>query len=150
MKVKGGSLLNTWFSVTEGGREGEAARPFMSAQRGSGCSPGRLGWWSRSFTGERTIEGHQRGGSLILYVGTNRRNAAKALQNALQQDVGVQVSDQTVRNRLHEGQTSSGLICAFRPGSETQLALEENRPGSSAIQSSEQMRQGSQWGWDNK
>lgn len=77
------------------------------------------------------MEGQQHGASLLLYVRKNHRKVAKALQNALQQDSGVRVSDQTVRNRLHEGQTSSDTTRAYMPSSEAQLALQEYETGRS-------------------
>lgn len=95
------------------------------------------------------MEGQQHGASLLLYVRKNHRKVAKALQNALQQHSGVRVSDQTVRNRLHEGQTSSGTTCAYyMPSSEAQLALQEYETGRSTagIQLCQSTRQASRRG----
>ena len=43
------------------------------------------------------------------------RRTARAPQNNLWQAIGVHVSEQTVRNRLHKGLTSSSGTCAHRP-----------------------------------
>lgn len=145
MTVRKG-LLNTWISVTKTARKEKAIHIFIQwvallVRWDSDCTSVVLDQESSSFRGERTIEGQQHGGSLLLYVRKNRRNAAKALENVLQQDSGVHVSDQTVRNRLHEGQKSSGTTCAYMPSSEAQLVLQEHETGRSpaGIPSSEQM-----------
>lgn len=100
-------LFNIWFSVTKTARNEKAIHIFIQwvallGRWGVQLHPITLDRGSRSFWSERTKEGQQHERSLLLYVRNNWRNAAKALQTALQQDAGVHVSDQTVRNRLQK------------------------------------------------
>ncbi|MCJ8737365.1 hypothetical protein PDJAM_G00023040 [Pangasius djambal] len=69
-----------------------------------GGDPGR--WAVTRGEMDRAVEGQKpssRTWYLLLFARRNRGSTARALQNDLQQATGVNVSDQTVRNRLHEG-----------------------------------------------
>ncbi len=62
---------------------------------------GSYSW--RALQGHRTSLTHQLDRYLLLCARRNRMSTARALQNDFQQAIGVNVSDQTIRNRLHVG-----------------------------------------------